>query len=61
MAGVLFLVFGSKMVMEGKEMEGKGREKVEEEMRESSRLVERMLALGPRMVRPSGWSTRDDE
>jgi hypothetical protein len=49
------------MVMEGKEMEGKGREKVEEEMRESSRLVERMLALGPRMVRPSGWSTRDDE
>ncbi|KAG1718219.1 hypothetical protein EDB19DRAFT_1651109 [Suillus lakei] len=40
MAGVLFLVFGSKMVMEGREMEGKGREKVEEEMREAEEEIE---------------------
>ncbi|KAG1799632.1 hypothetical protein EV424DRAFT_1529791 [Suillus variegatus] len=35
MAGVLFLVFGSKMMMEAREMGGKGREKeVEEEIEE---------------------------
>lgn len=40
MAGVLFLVFGSKMVMEAKEMEGKGRQKVEEEMREAEEEID---------------------
>lgn len=40
MAGVLFLGFGSKMVMEAREMEGKGREKVEEEMREAEEEIE---------------------
>ncbi|KAG1836032.1 hypothetical protein DFJ58DRAFT_191459 [Suillus subalutaceus] len=40
MAGVLFLVFGSKMVMEAREMGGKGREKVEEEMREAEEEID---------------------
>ncbi|KAG1864470.1 hypothetical protein C8R48DRAFT_190543 [Suillus tomentosus] len=40
MAGVLFLVFGSKMMMEAREMGGKGREKVEEEMREVEEEIE---------------------
>ncbi|KAG2130862.1 hypothetical protein DEU56DRAFT_461733 [Suillus clintonianus] len=40
MAGVLFLVFGSKMVMEGREMEGKGNEKAQEEMREAEEEIE---------------------
>ncbi|KAG1814715.1 uncharacterized protein BJ212DRAFT_1273803 [Suillus subaureus] len=40
MAGVLFLVFGSKMVMEAREMEGKGRKKVEEEMREAEEEID---------------------
>ncbi|KAG2054403.1 UPF0016-domain-containing protein [Suillus hirtellus] len=40
MAGVLFLVFGSKMMMEAREMGGKGREKVEEEMREAEEEIE---------------------
>ncbi|KAG1768610.1 hypothetical protein EV702DRAFT_1144244 [Suillus placidus] len=40
MAGVLFLVFGSKMVMEAREMGGNGREKVEEEMREAEEEIE---------------------
>ncbi|KAG1736632.1 uncharacterized protein EDB91DRAFT_1055532 [Suillus paluster] len=38
MAGVLFLVFGSKMVMEAKEMEGSG--KAEEEMKEAEEEIE---------------------
>lgn len=40
MAGVLFLVFGSKMMMEAREMGGKGREKVEEEMREAEEEID---------------------
>ncbi|KAG1724514.1 uncharacterized protein EDB91DRAFT_1170769, partial [Suillus paluster] len=38
MAGVLFLVFGSKMVMEAKEMEGSG--EAEEEMKEAEEEIE---------------------
>ncbi|KAG2341519.1 UPF0016-domain-containing protein [Suillus weaverae] len=40
MAGVLFLVFGSKMVMEAREMGAKGSEKVEEEMREAEEEID---------------------
>ncbi|KAF9220311.1 vacuole protein [Gyrodon lividus] len=38
-AGVLFLVFGSKMMMEGREMEG-GSDKMQEEMREAAEEIE---------------------
>ncbi|KAG2367558.1 hypothetical protein BDR07DRAFT_1271633 [Suillus spraguei] len=40
MAGVLFLAFGSKMVMEAKEIEGKGRKRVEEEMKEAEEEID---------------------
>lgn len=39
-AAVLFFVFGGKMVKEGWEMEGKGGEKMEEEMREAEEEIE---------------------
>lgn len=38
-AGVLFLVFGSKMMMEAREMQG-GSEKMQEEMREAAEEIE---------------------